>query len=308
MYDSTEGLNMSDYITLPSSSSVDMLRFRVSYRGEPGEALEWFDKVCADMVIEYGRPDEGRPDRRLAVRYPRSLRLGTYRELLVVPAGDSSVSFGFGLNAKGEKNELREGFLEFNPAKTYPSDELQYLYGLLCSEPRVSLELVRWDFATDYPLKRRCFCVVKDGRKYGTVIAKSYTAYLGRRNENGFVKVYDKQAEMVEAGKEQADALTRVEVTVKEPAPKLGKRWPCVLLLPDEIPEVEESALRLLLMYVCSGGDLNEGLQAFASARTRKRYRAAFKELCSVLAEPADYGRCRANALAWQWAYGGRLL
>jgi len=281
-----------------------MLRFRLLYHGEPGAALEWFEKFCADVMIEYGRPDPKDPHRKLAERYPRSLRVGTYREMLTLPTGDSSVTISMGRNGRGDKQELREGFLEFNPTKTYPSKQLEYVYHLLDMEPNVKLELVRWDFATDYPIERASVALMRDGRKYGCVISDSYTSYLGRRSNNGFVKVYDKRAEQNKKGKAIKDPITRVEITIDEPAETLEKLWARVVLLPESVPDRAKGLLRLVLLATLNGVDLEEALEC-VSRNKRAEYRNVIGEMCGEIAPPAEYAACRRNALAWSHMYGG---
>lgn len=295
---------MSDYITIPSRSSVDMLRFRLLYKGEPGAAVEWFDKLWADVFIEFGKSDPLDPHRQLPVRYPLSLRVGTYRELFVLPANGSSVTVAMGRNGKGSKRELREGFLEFNPSKVYPSRQLEYLYSALEREPRVGLELVRWDFATDYPIDRERVVLMKDGRKYACVISESHTSYLGRRSNGGFVKVYDKRAELIKSGDVCVDPLTRVEVTIEEPRDELGKLWPRLVWLPDSLPEISSPVLRLLVLAAMHGVDFEEALQGMPE-RTRTRYRKAFGDLLGEFAPPVEYASCHRDALAWARMYGG---
>ena len=281
-----------------------MLRFRLVYKGEPGAAVEWFEKLWADVFIEYGRPDPKDPHKKLAVRYPLSLRLGTFRELFVLPVGDSSITVAMGKNAKGSKQEYREGFMEFNPAKVYPSPQLEYLYKLLDREPAVKLELVRWDFATDYPIDREKVVLMRDTRKYACVISESHTSYLGRRSNKGFVKVYDKRAELVKSGKWQPEPLTRVEVTIEEPMETVEKLWPRVVYLPDSVPDISEGNLRLLILAALHGVDVEEALMGYKS-RQRTRYRNALGDLLGEFAVPAEYAACRRNALAWAHMYGG---
>lgn len=295
---------MSDYITVPCSSSVDMLRFKLRYSGEPGAALEWFEKLCADVLLKYGRPDPKDPHQKLAVRYPLSLRVGTYREMLQIPAGESSVVVAMGRNGKGEKNEYREGFLEFNPVKVYPSPQLEFLYELLDKEPNAMLELVRWDFATDYPIGREKVVLMKDGRKYACVISDSHTSYLGRRNNRGFVKVYDKRAELLKSGKLRADPLTRVEVTIEEPTLELGKMWPRLVMLPETLPDKVKGNTRLLILAAMHGVDVEEALQGFGN-RQRTEYRNRMRQVLGEIAPPQEYAECRRDAQAWARWYGG---
>lgn len=294
---------MAKYITVPHTCAVDNLRFRIRYGDEPGAACEWFDGLWADMRTRCDK----------AVRYPRSLRLGTYRELFKFDAGDSAVVVAMGRNGKGAKEELREGFLEFNPAKVYPSQDLRFLYERIGAEPKAKMELVRWDIAVDYPIEREGLALIRDARKYGAQYSESLTEYSGRRNSGGFVKVYDKRAERAAAGHDVGcEPLTRVEVTIEEPRESLGKWWPRVVWLPEDVggitgSGVDDAVLRVLVLALRAGVCSEVALAGFSKTQ-KKRYRNALAGLVGQLAPPDEYGACRSHALAWERFYGGGEL
>ena len=79
-----------NYTKIAGQSSVDMLRFRWRFDGKPEEALEWFQLLHADMVVEFDRRRDNHG--HAIVRYPISLRVGTYREMMKVP-GFVSINF-----------------------------------------------------------------------------------------------------------------------------------------------------------------------------------------------------------------------
>lgn len=291
--------------SIPHSCTVDNLRFRVRYNGEPGDALEWFDKVWADIFIEYGKTDPLEPNKKLPVRYPRSLRLGTYRELIVVPAGSSSITLAMGRNGDGRLSERCYGMLEFNPAKTFPSPQLRYVYGLIEKASKVKLELVRWDFAVDYPIERESVILLRDKRKYGVQLSESLTEYAGRRNAGGFVKVYDKAAERRADGEAVEGPITRVEVTVEEPREDLDGWWPRVAWMPDDVDAVDDATLRLLVLAVKAGVSVEVALAGYGR-KARVRYRNALAGVVGELPCPEEYRKCRDDALAWAGGYGGR--
>ena len=291
--------------SIPHSCKVDNLRFRVKYHGRPENALEWYELVWLRVDTRFGIKRPSEPVRKLPTRYPLSLRLGTYRELMVIPAGDSSITFTMGRNGSGKKEELCEGMLEFNPTKTFPSPQLRYLYELLEREMCVELELVRWDFATDYPLERESVILLRDQRKYGVQLSESLTEYAGRRNAGGFVKVYDKAAERRADGEAVIGPITRVEVTVEEPRAELGRWWPRVVWLPEDVDDVDDATLRMLVLAVKAGVNVEVALAGYA-AKTRARYRNALAGLVGELPCPDEYRECRNDALAWATFYGGR--
>ena len=72
---------------------------------------------------------------------------------------------------------------------------------------------MRWDLAIDVPVKRSQACFYKDRRDYTyhKSSRKGVTTYLGQRNKEGFVKLYDKT---LESG--LSEDLTRLEITFGE--------------------------------------------------------------------------------------------
>ena len=291
--------------SIPHSCTVDNLRFRVKYHGRPERASEWYERVWNRVDARWGAKGAPETVRKLPTRYPLSLRMGSYRDMMVIPAGSSSITFAMGRNGSGKKDELCEGMLEFNPSKTYPSPQLEHLYELIDKGEHVELELVRWDFATDYPLERESMILLRDQRKYGVQLSESLTEYAGRRNAGGFVKVYDKAAERRADGEAVEGPITRVEVTVEEPRVELGRWWPRVVWLPDDADSVDDATLRLLVLAVRAGVSVEVALAGF-SVNSRKKYRNALAGLVGELPCPDEYRACRNDALAWATFYGGR--
>lgn len=298
-----------DYSKITGQSSVDMLRFRLRYDGKPEEALEWFTLLHADMVIEFDRRREnnGHP----IVRYPISLRVGTYREMFKVPVNDTSIVIGLG--KVGKETDHKSGFLEFNPAKTYPSEQLEYIYRRIVSTPEVTLELVRWDFATDYPILRSEVSLMRDKRHYTFVVSNGVTEYLGTRNKNGFVKLYDKQKELEAKGITCKEPKTRLEITIEEDGKKREKQedgkllpvdeWPKAVLVPKVVNV--DNALFSVFVEAWMGGVPLEKLLAHLSVNARTKYRKLIADECGLIPPAMGFEDCRQNAFAWEGQYGG---
>lgn len=299
-----------DYTKIAGSSSVDMLRFRLRFNGEPGAALEWFSLLHADLVVEFDRRRKN--NGHAIVRYPMSIRVGTYREMLKVPVGNTSVVIGLGKN--GKETDFKTGFVEFNPAKTFPSEQLEYIYRRFDETPEINLELVRWDFATDYPIKRNEVSLMRDKRHYTFVVSNSVTEYLGTRNKNGFVKLYDKQKELESQGIDCKEPRTRLELTIEEDGRKRewvadGKvipadEWPKVVMIPKEIPSSKEPVFPILIEAWMGGVPL-EKLLAHLSKNTKTKYRRKIAEECGLIPPAMGFDECRRNAFAWERHYGG---
>lgn len=305
-----------DYTKLAGQSSVDMLRFRLCFHMKPDEALEWFSRLYADMVIEFDRRRDESGElvesKNPIVRYPISLRVGTYREMFKVPIGETSLVIGLG--KVGKETDHKTGFMEFNPAKCYPSEQLEYIYRRIESTPEILMELVRWDFATDYPLKRNEISLLRDKRHYTFIVSNGVTEYLGTRNKNGFVKCYDKQKELEAKGHVCDQPKTRIEITIEEDGKQRNTKlngklipddeWPKAVFVPKEIP-ASKDAVFPILVEAWMGGVPLEKLLAHLSKNTKTKYRKKITEECGAIPPPMAFEDCRLNAFAWAERYGG---
>lgn len=201
--------------------SVDMVRYKL--------------KVCPSITYhdKNGTPLESNPMEELNrwmmktdtfgdvdVKYYSSFGRG-YRHLWVLkfPMDESTVSFGLGQGDK--KDDLRVGFLEYNPNKVNSVEFKRWYYELRGFLD--TFELVRWDCACDFLCQRPlCRLDMNNLRSYELRYENgTYTEYTGVRNKPGRVKLYDKRAE---SGLDYD--LTRVEYTfdnapVWDSAPKV---------------------------------------------------------------------------------------
>lgn len=137
-----------------------------------------------------------------------------YKYLLTFSHKESVISVGLGFNGV-KQSENYNCFIEFNPNKSlvngYVTPILDYIKAIC------DLELSRFDFAIDIPTKRGFVYLAKDKRNYEKVYKitqtanriDNFTEYLGQRNNNGFVKLYNKTIE----SKLNYD-LTRLELTL----------------------------------------------------------------------------------------------
>ncbi|WP_227791443.1 hypothetical protein [Eggerthella lenta] len=135
------------------------------------------------------------------------IRPGGWYELWSFDLGDSSVALGIGFMEPSCKVNMNRGFIEFNPNKVAGDKRFWRLLEKLA--PCVShARLKRFDLAYDLPTSRLDCRLSKDRRMYKSVISNGITEYLGVKNTPGYVKVYDKAAEMNLSG-----VLTRIELT-----------------------------------------------------------------------------------------------
>lgn len=127
--------------------------------------------------------------------------LFAYKYLLKFSYQESTIVIGLLFNG-AKNNDKTSCFIEFNPNKTLALGFGNEILNWLKTRSR-HLELSRFDLAIDIPVKRSLISFSKDKRKYNKVYAvdkaganiENLTEYLGRRNHNGFCKLYNKTLE-----------------------------------------------------------------------------------------------------------------
>ena len=181
--------------------SIDMVRysFNISFVERDAKELEKFIKY------NYG----------FDYRYFYSNKQFSFRHLF--SAENNGQSFALGFHFNGVRNALQRGngFIEFNPNKSfnYVLPLLNFLK-LICRVQFIELE--RLDFAIDLPCNRGYVFMLKDKRTYNKYKLRiagvsnfDYTEYLGKRHNNGYVKLYNKSIES-----NLSYDLTRLEITL----------------------------------------------------------------------------------------------
>lgn len=145
-------------------------------------------------------------------------------------------NFYIAFSFNNKKENICEGVIEFNPNKcfgqevkfyntgfdeetgeiiytsVYQGDLLNYFLIHLISNNAKYVKLVRYDLAVDIPYMKRQVRLVKDNRTYKLVApaqdTNTHTEYLGKHQNSGFVKVYNKTIES-----NLDHDVTRVELT-----------------------------------------------------------------------------------------------
>lgn len=124
-------------------------------------------------------------------------------------------SFAMGIAFNGANSKQNTScFIEFNPNKTMNLVQPFLDYIKLLSH---NIDVVRFDIAFDIPYPRELFNLVKDRRNYKKIYSMEqknkylddFTEYLGKRQNNGYVKLYNKQIES-----NLDSPLTRLEITL----------------------------------------------------------------------------------------------
>lgn len=180
--------------------SVDMVRIELKFpTKERGEELAKFSPLL--------------PSTELGgyTSYTAPLLPGRYRVLSTYAMGESAVVLGIGLVTGSSRVDMAKGFVEFNPNKA-AQPEVEDVFHRWCADVQRYVKrsgLIRWDLAYDLPISREGLRLEKDRRKYKLELSKSLTEYLGIRNSGGYVKLYDKAAEL---GLDGMD-ITRMELT-----------------------------------------------------------------------------------------------
>lgn len=230
--------------------SIDMVRLKLSFINGKGEWLsahaQTFD--CDSMSA-----------------WTSKIRPGGWYELWSFALGDSSVALGIGFMEPSCKVNMNRGFVEFNPNKVAGDKRFWRLLEKLA--PCVShASLKRYDLAYDIERARKDCRLSKDRRMYKAVISNGITEYLGVKNTAGYVKVYDKAAEMNLSG-----VLTRIELTCdgEWDAAQVVAHWPQVHAWSpdgaDDAPQRSQGWLRALGMLLAERAERNEEIETFVS-------------------------------------------
>lgn len=172
--------------------SCDMIRYRLDFGSNSqrvSDLLNNHDTYKSDFLVKYSR----------------SYDCFKYSHLWSLK--NDNCSFTLGLDLQGN---VDIGFIEFNPNKCMNDVSFVNLLADIRSLVVVA-DLVRYDLSIDIPYSRS-FCNLKKNKKmYSLLLDTSKTEYLGKRNKEGFVKLYDKKAES------SLDYdLTRLEITLKD--------------------------------------------------------------------------------------------
>lgn len=125
----------------------------------------------------------------------------------------NSFYIGFEPNWKPFDGHVKYGRIEFNPTKVCDYLEFQSIYQELISYIAPGcITPIRFDLAIDMPVSRDKVYMLKDNRTYEEYSnsTNDRTQYLGKRNNHGRVKIYNKALEL----KLENIDLTRLEVTI----------------------------------------------------------------------------------------------
>lgn len=278
-----------DSVSDPSgvTCSLDMVRIKLGFDGVSG------GEECSGRVCTFAHCDD-------YTSYTSRVRPGGVHVLHVLDFGDTSCTLGMGQIGGNSKIDYSKGFIEFNPNKLGASDDfgtwIQWLRPWV-----VRSQLSRFDLAVDLAAARNSVRLSKsslNGRAvYSATVSDSLTEYLGKRSNPGFVKVYDKAAELGVTGD-----LTRVELTCSGDwsLDDLKRHWPLVYR-----PNLDASSFVgltssfvSLLSFPLSAGEPIEPYLLPLDKKTRSKIRAA---LCS---DPVPFpfegaGNVLKQALVW---------
>lgn len=181
--------------------SCDMVRIVFQF---DDYVCKQFNNFVNDLFLE---------DKKYDFKMYQSYAFFSYRYILNFRYSDSSFIVGLSFNGC-KKNDSKGCFIEFNPNKCLSNCYVTPILDFIKNYGR-SIEIVRYDFAIDIKCKRLFCCLTKDLRDYSKVYKveqtsiDSVTEYLGHRNKNGFVKLYNKSKES------NLDYdLTRLEITL----------------------------------------------------------------------------------------------
>lgn len=125
----------------------------------------------------------------------------SYKYILNFKYDNSSFVVGLGFNGI-KKLDALNCFIEFNPNKCLSNKFVSPVLDYIKFSAK-HLELARFDLAIDIPCSRSLVSFTKDKRDYNKIYRiektssdiENVTEYLGKRNNNGFTKLYNKTLE-----------------------------------------------------------------------------------------------------------------
>ena len=271
--------------------SVDMVRLQVKFwSADAGEKLAGKASLLPSTDAGGYRS------------YTSQLLAGRYRVLSTYVMGDSSVTLGIGLVGATGKVDMCKGFVEFNPNKVaQPTcEDTLHEWCKVVGRGVKTAELSRWDLAYDVPIARQTLRLRKDRRHFKLELGAALTEYLGKRNTAGYVKVYDKAAEL---GLDGVD-LTRVELTCdgKWTVDDIEDHWPEVYGVKADVDGLSNSNKLLvgLLADKIRAGDTVEPELAALNKRTRSKIRAALTDTELVRFPRTQVTLALKTALMWR--------
>lgn len=209
-------------------------------------------------------------------KYPENFRMGNYRHLWTIRySSTASMTVGLEKNGNCAVEDRCKGYLDFNPNKVGVFEQFWRDYDTL--KQWSYFEVKRCDIAYDIPIPRERVRLYKDKRKYriDSLSIKNFTEYLGQRNKEAFVKVYNKQIES-----DLDVALTRIEVTCKFDLnsyicyfPKVYVVQECKQITLDD-PQLKDTE-KVILTMACDllglGGDPFQPLSLLRRPEKRKK-------------------------------------
>lgn len=152
------------------------------------------------------------------------LGVGKYKYMWSIACQKTTITVLYCFNGYNNKaDDKKRVILEFNPNKL-EYDDFNEIDKIICN--LVEISVVRCDLAIDIPIDRKFTHLIKDKRnyEYHDYNKNGKTEYLGVRNEQGFVKLYDKQKES-----NLEKPMSRLEITVKPSMIEFNKRLPKVI-------------------------------------------------------------------------------
>ena len=235
------------------------------------------DKVCLDFEFFYSGDSLGQKFMRflqesLSLDFASWINtsIGSYRYQYSIKChGGNSFWVGLAFNGGG-KPDIKKARLEFNPNKVGQDTIFVKIFDALCrlsKPPNIS----RWDLAVDYPVNRKNVFLIKDGRSYQEFrnSMEDRTQYLGRHNNHGFVKLYNKQFES-----KLPIPLTRLELTLDYALSDFGmmqKVFPKVVLIDDMQMRFDHEKMTDTDRYIMYTAMDNSELLGILSWRKREK-------------------------------------
>lgn len=198
--------------------------------------------------------------------------------MYMIHFGDLYIKLGKRVKAKNNYGaeyirEINCVSFEINPNKHYDTKEWDFMIELIDAHCQSGM-IDRFDYAIDIPVPPDQVVVTKSRKTYGYFDG---TRYYGKRNKHGYVKIYDKFKERLDAAKFLAKKIdapfhpedyypcTRIETTLKNGQPFSSVEFGVVSSLPEAdqagLTPNNKMYLELLQHILLLGGDIGDHLR-----------------------------------------------
>lgn len=278
------GIPYGQYLDTPRCRvSIDNLRMKFSYKGKAYDferkevvaAIDYYTHAINHLFFDHCDTAWSYCDFFKIGKYARTCTISCTDWSCAVLFGRYGVSEGYtdpdtGEVIPGSKSTFPEIVLDANPNKV-PHDWLTKIIGLL-RDGALSVEIVRYDVAFDFPVERDAVTLIPNDRQSYKLFrekTKGTTEYQGERSTHAAMKLYDKTKES-----DLPVPVTRCELTVKgDYSESLSKLLPKLTTFADKQLDTDFADLPFPVKACILHPDLIPELQKSVNRNTWGKYK-----------------------------------